>query len=69
MAAVYSPAVRPVWAHAVRPDTSIWRSFISDEVEHDATICGAVTGEAVASALDGKLEPILSRKGDDLRDV
>ena len=39
------------------------------EVEHDATICGAVTGEAVASALDGKLEPVLSRKGDDLRDV
>ena len=61
-AVVYSPAVNPVWAHAVRPAMSMSSPFIVREVQHDASIGGAVTGEAMAAATDGELQPALARE-------
>ena len=49
-------AVRPVWAHAVRPSTSMSSAFMSRQVEDDPALGDAVAGTAVAAAPDGELE-------------
>ena len=66
---MYSPAVRPVSAQAVRrSDVDLERLHVR-EVEHDAAVGDAVAGDAVAAAADGELQPGLARERDDARDV
>ena len=67
-AAVYSPAVSPVPAHAVRASTSISRPH-PREVEHDPAFGDAVTRGAVPAAANGELQPGLARERDHARDV
>src|SRR5205823_1775218 len=49
-------------------DINLKRLHVS-EVEHEATLNGAVTGQAVAAAADGQLEPGLAGKFDCAGDI
>ena len=44
-------------------------AFIVAQVDHDATVRGAVAGPAVPAAADGELDPVLASEGDDGRHV
>ena len=68
-AAVYSPAVRPVPAQAVRPLGVDLEVAQVGEVEHDAVVDHAVAGRAVAAAADGQVGAGLAGERDDAGDV
>ena len=68
-ATVYSPAVRPGSAQARRCSGSMMEALHRAEVEHDAAVVRAVTGEAVAAAADRQRETGFARQGHRPRDV
>ena len=68
-AVVYSPAVSPVSAQAVRPSTSMSSARMSRQVEHHPALGYAVARGAVTAAADGQLQPALAGERDRVRHV
>ena len=68
-AVVYSPAVKPGLGPGGAPLGVDLQRLHVREVEHDPAIGDAVTGDAVAAAADGELQPGLARERDDARDI
>ena len=68
-AAVYSPAVSPVSAQAVRRSASICSARISLRSSTMPPSADTVTGIAVAAAAHGQLHSGLASERDDMRDI